>query len=52
MSTAKQCYVQVLEDTSCTYEIRAIFSDKIFLAEVLAERVLRDRNSPKKEETA
>ena len=49
----KNYVVQEFRDSSCTFEIRAMFGDKITLDEILAQRALREAQTLDfKEETA
>jgi len=48
----KKCCVQKFQDASCTFEIRAVFGDKITLDEILAQRALQEpKTLDLKEET-
>jgi len=38
----KKYFVQEYQDASCTFEIRAVFGDKISLDEILSQRALRE----------
>jgi hypothetical protein len=45
--------VQEYRDTSCTYEIRAVFSNNVMLEEILVRRVIQNPETLDfKEETA
>jgi len=49
----KKYFVQEFQDNSCTFEIRAVFSNKISLEEILSQRALREAKTLDfKEETA